>query len=152
MNIGVSDRTNVERLSRYVPHPCDGFASERFTPYAIYPVHDHGRHRTIIGHRTSPYPTIVLFLLSTPKRSRTGKPDVMPANLIDAISGELSREEPDRTKNPAAVELGRLGGLKGRKAHAAKLSKSRRREIARSENPEGEYPHGNKTATARWKR
>lgn len=33
-------------------------------------------------------------------------------------------------KNPAAVALGRLGGLKGGKARAAKLSKKQRTEIA----------------------
>jgi hypothetical protein len=36
-----------------------------------------------------------------------------------------------RRKNPAAVALGRLGGKKGGKARAAKLSKERRSEIAR---------------------
>jgi hypothetical protein len=30
----------------------------------------------------------------------------MAANLIDSISGELAKEEPDRLKNPTAVELG----------------------------------------------
>jgi hypothetical protein len=34
-------------------------------------------------------------------------------------------------KNPAAVALGRLGGLKGGKARAAKLSAKRRSEIGR---------------------
>jgi hypothetical protein len=34
-------------------------------------------------------------------------------------------------KNPAAVALGRLGGLKGGKARAAKLSAKKRREIAK---------------------
>ena len=34
-------------------------------------------------------------------------------------------------KNPAAVALGRLGGLKGGKARAKKLTKSRRVEIAK---------------------
>ena len=38
----------------------------------------------------------------------------------------------DKKKNPAAVELGRLGGLKGGPARAAKLSPERRREIARN--------------------
>ena len=42
-------------------------------------------------------------------------------------------------KNPAAVALGRLGGLKGGKARAAKLSAKKRREIAK------------KAAEARWK-
>ena len=34
-------------------------------------------------------------------------------------------------KNPAAVSLGRLGGLKGGKARAAKLTPAQRSEIAR---------------------
>jgi hypothetical protein len=34
-------------------------------------------------------------------------------------------------KNPAAVELGRLGGLKGGKARAKALSPRRRKQIAR---------------------
>jgi ABC-type phosphate/phosphonate transport system ATPase subunit len=34
-------------------------------------------------------------------------------------------------KNPAAVALGRLGGLKGGKARAEKLSGKRRQEIAK---------------------
>jgi hypothetical protein len=41
-------------------------------------------------------------------------------------------------KNPAAVALGRLGGLKGGKARAAKLSKKKLSEIAK------------KAALARW--
>lgn len=42
-------------------------------------------------------------------------------------------------KNPAAVALGRLGGAKGGKARAAKLSPSRRSAIAK------------KAARARWR-
>jgi hypothetical protein len=41
-------------------------------------------------------------------------------------------------KNPAAVALGRLGGLKGGKARAEKLSASKRKAIAK------------KAAQARW--
>lgn len=37
----------------------------------------------------------------------------------------------EHVKNPAAVALGRLGGLKGGKARAEKLSAKRRKEIAR---------------------
>jgi len=44
---------------------------------------------------------------------------------------EKSTPTPAKEKNPAAVALGRLGGLKGGKARAAKLSPKRRREIAR---------------------
>jgi len=43
-------------------------------------------------------------------------------------------------KNPAAVALGRLGGLKGGKARAENLSAKRRREIAL------------KAARSRWKK
>lgn len=39
-----------------------------------------------------------------------------------------SSKEPE--KNPAAVALGRLGGLKGGNARAAELSPKRRKEIA----------------------
>ena len=50
---------------------------------------------------------------------------------------ELSLDSFDETslidgKNPAAVLLGRIGGLKGGKARAAKLSSERRSEIARN--------------------
>lgn len=41
-----------------------------------------------------------------------------------------TKETPPK-KNPAAVALGRLGGLKGGKARAKKLSKERRIEIAK---------------------
>jgi hypothetical protein len=36
-----------------------------------------------------------------------------------------------KTKNPHAVALGRLGGLKGGKARTAKLTAEERRELAR---------------------
>ena len=39
---------------------------------------------------------------------------------------------PGKKKNPAAVALGRLGGLKGGPARMAKLSAKRRSEIARN--------------------
>jgi hypothetical protein len=47
--------------------------------------------------------------------------------------------DPYGGKNPAAVELGRLGGLKGGKARAAKLTSEERIRIAR------------RAAEARWK-
>ena len=62
----------------------------------------------------------------------------LAANLVRVTTeGE---PEPEPPKNPAAVELGRLGGLKGGKARATKLSKKRRSEIAK------------KAAQARWSR
>ena len=50
---------------------------------------------------------------------------------MDLATGE-AHEEPteDSGKNPHAVALGRLGGLKGGKARASKLSPKRRKEIA----------------------
>ena len=43
-----------------------------------------------------------------------------------------TRETPEPpVKNPAAVALGRLGGLKGGKARAENLTAAKRREIAK---------------------
>ncbi len=50
-----------------------------------------------------------------------------------------SHKEVKPEKNPAAVALGRLGGLKGGKARAEKLSAEKRKEIAK------------KAALKRWK-
>lgn len=41
-------------------------------------------------------------------------------------------EQSTREKNPAAVALGRLGGLKGGRARADKLSADRKQQIARN--------------------
>ena len=50
--------------------------------------------------------------------------------IVDLAIGETSEHNYFISKNPAAVELGRLGGLKGGKARAEKLSSERRKEIA----------------------
>lgn len=53
-------------------------------------------------------------------------------SILDIATGETEQEPPkDGDKNPAAVALGRLGGLKGGKARAAKLSPEKRAEIAK---------------------
>lgn len=62
-------------------------------------------------------------------------PDV---NVIAARIVSEATDEAHIVKNPAAVALGRLGGLKGGKARAEKLSPARRSEIAK------------KAALARW--
>ncbi len=67
-----------------------------------------------------------------PDRSRKRPRDLnkLAASIVEAATrGELGVTEDG--KNPAAVALGRLGGLKGGKARAEKLSAKRRREIAR---------------------
>jgi len=43
----------------------------------------------------------------------------------------MSQTSKQKKKNPAAVALGRLGGLKGGPARAKKLSAKRRSELAR---------------------
>ena len=69
-----------------------------------------------------------------PKRSsrhKQGPEDVNEAafRVMQQATGEGPREEPSG-KNPAAVALGRLGGLKGGKARAARLTPEKRQEIA----------------------
>ena len=53
----------------------------------------------------------------------------------DILTGQVEDRAPtppiDQNKNQAAVELGRMGGLKGGKARADSLSPARRSEIAK---------------------
>lgn len=60
--------------------------------------------------------------------------------IIAAATTESYDEVEDPDKNPAAVALGRLGGLKGGKARADKLSAKQRSAIAK------------KASQARWKK
>ena len=63
-----------------------------------------------------------------PKHSSKSKDEnQIAASILDQIT-DAATQQP--TKNPAAVALGRLGGLKGGKARAIILSSIRRREIA----------------------
>ena len=65
------------------------------------------------------------------KKKRPRDINQLAASIVaDATSEEPEVVEED-TRNPAAVALGRLGGLKGGKARAAKLSKQKRSEIAK---------------------
>ena len=67
-----------------------------------------------------------------PDRSRKRPRDLnrLAASIVEAATkGELGLTEDG--KNPAAVALGRLGGKKGGKARAAKLSPARRHQIAK---------------------
>lgn len=68
-----------------------------------------------------------------PKRSR--KPtdiNIIASQIVEAAT-EPAKEpkKKSRKKNPAAVALGRLGGLKGGRARAANLSAKRRSQIAK---------------------
>jgi hypothetical protein len=54
-------------------------------------------------------------------------PSEIARNVLDAVVPDA---EPPKEKNPAAVALGRLGGLKGGKARAEKLTAKERKAIA----------------------
>lgn len=67
------------------------------------------------------------------RSSKQGSGDIN--DIAFRVSGEaVGDAEPTqaRKKNPAAVELGRAGGLVGGKMRAAKLSAEQRTEIARN--------------------
>jgi hypothetical protein len=59
-----------------------------------------------------------------PKRPRD--PNQLGKLIVDLATGEATETDPDAGKNPAAVALGRKGGLKGGKARAEKLSATER--------------------------
>lgn len=70
-------------------------------------------------------------------RKRSSSRDINEmASLV--VAKTIENGEPTVSKNPAAVALGKLGGLKGGKARAEALSAEQRRRIAR------------KAAKARW--
>lgn len=63
-----------------------------------------------------------------PKRtSKTKDENVTAFEILKAAT----EEEPAKKKNPAAVALGKLGGLKGGPARAKKLSAAKRKKIAK---------------------
>jgi hypothetical protein len=66
-------------------------------------------------------------------RKRPRDPNQLARAIVDIATGQVEDSQPslESGKNPAAVALGRLGGLKGGKARAAKLSARKRSEIAR---------------------
>lgn len=68
-------------------------------------------------------------------------PNQLAKMIADMATGEAEPEPmpQGRVKNPAAVALGKLGGAKGGKARAAKLSPEERTAIAK------------RAAAARWK-
>ena len=60
-----------------------------------------------------------------PNRSRKRPRDVnqLAKTIVDLATGQATEPDPDKGKDPAAVALGRKGGLKGGKARAAKYDK-----------------------------
>lgn len=72
------------------------------------------------------------------KLKRPRDTNQLAKRIVELSTGDAEELKPDSGKNPAAVALGRLGGLKGGKARAEKLSDKRKHEIAK------------KAAKARW--
>lgn len=73
-----------------------------------------------------------------PKRPRDS--NQLAYMIAQLATGELDDIETDDGKDPAAVSLGRRGGLKGGKARAKKLTAKERSAIAK------------KAAQARWQK
>lgn len=64
-------------------------------------------------------------------KKRPRDPNQLARQIMLESTGQAEKFNPDATdKNPHAVALGRLGGLKGGVARAAKLSPKKRSEIA----------------------
>lgn len=62
------------------------------------------------------------------RKKRPSDPNLLARQIVEeAIKEPLM---PPKEKNPAAVALGRLGGLKGGKARAEKLTAKQRKKIA----------------------
>ncbi len=76
--------------------------------------------------------------MSKPKRPRDT--NQLAKSIVDLTTGDAEEVNPDEGKDPAAVALGRKGGLKGGKARAAKMTAEERSAVAR------------KAAQARWKK
>jgi hypothetical protein len=73
------------------------------------------------------------------KKQRPRDPNQLAYQIMLESTGQAPKFTPtEKPKNPAAVELGRLGGLKGGVARAAALSPKKRSQIAA------------KAAEARW--
>jgi hypothetical protein len=64
-------------------------------------------------------------------RKRPRDPNALARQIVDEATGEAEPYDPDAGKDPAAVALGRKGGLKGGKARAAKMTAEERSEAAR---------------------
>lgn len=76
--------------------------------------------------------------MANPRRPRD--PNQRAKLVVDIAVGESDEPKAPAPKNPAAVALGRLGGLKGGKARAEKLTAAKRSEAA------------HKAARERWNR
>lgn len=65
------------------------------------------------------------------KKKREHDFSVTAFRIAQEATGQPQPEKPLDGKNPHAVALGRLGGLKGGKARSEKLTASQRQDIAK---------------------
>ena len=72
-----------------------------------------------------------MLSLGMAKKKRSTDINVLASQIVAEATQEQPADNNQPQKNPAAVALGRLGGLKGGPARAKKLSKKIRSEIAR---------------------
>lgn len=64
-------------------------------------------------------------------RKRSGDVNELASQIVAEATGDAPLFDPDEGKDPAAVALGRKGGLKGGKARAANMTPDERSEAAR---------------------
>ena len=64
------------------------------------------------------------------KRLRRPRDPIALAKIVGDIATKQIEDRVDDARNPAAVQLGRLGGQRGGKARANKLTAAQRQEIA----------------------
>ncbi len=77
-------------------------------------------------------PFLAGVIIGTMKKpSRPRDTNQLAKLIVDIATGEKDDTAPDNGKDPAAVALGRKGGLKGGVARAKKLTAKERSEIAK---------------------
>jgi hypothetical protein len=82
--------------------------------------------------------SVTLSTMPDRSRKRPRDPNQLGKLIVDLATGEADESDSPTEKDPAAVALGRKGGLKGGKARAAKLTANERSAAAK------------RAANARW--
>jgi hypothetical protein len=100
----------------------------------------HGEHEFEGPSGAPSFCPAILWGMPDRSRKRPSDPNELAKQLVDEVAGDAPPFNPDEGKDPAAVALGRKGGLKGGKARAAKMTPEQRSAAAR------------RAAKARWAR
>lgn len=58
-------------------------------------------------------------------------PNQVAFRIVQQATGQMPKEQPEEVDESPRITMGRVGGLKGGKARAEKLTPERRKEIAR---------------------